>query len=196
MNPSGVIAKSLDGRIFGGLEVSGYELPEDFSRLPLIVKNLIRKVKPDIVIGMGWDFVSKIKIERITLNVQSSIFGDAMIPDNFRHTPSGGSIIRNGQLALQASLPAEKIVKRLSREKIPAYVSYQAGTHCCNTVMYSEIFYSQKRDRKSMAGFIHIPPVPEMKVKRIGLTPMKLEKEKNAIQTALKVSRDHFRSLH
>ena len=194
MNPSGKIAKSLDKSTYGELEVVGYELPEDFNKLPRILSNLIRRLRPDIVIGTGWDYVSKIKVEKISLNIQNSVFGDATVPDNYNHRPKGDEVITRAELALRSNLPAEKIVSNLNKKRIPAFVSYQAGTHCCNTVMYSAIYYSQRTNQKTIAGFIHIPPVEEMNVKRAGSSPMKLERETSAIENALETCRDYVNS--
>lgn len=190
MNPSGVIAKSLDNSSLGDLDVSGSELPEDFYKLPSLMKRLVKKVKPDIVIGTGWDYISKIKVERVALNVQNSEFGEVVVPDNYNHKPSGSEVIRRGELALRSTLPVEKIVENLNKKGIPAFVSYYAGTHCCNTVMYSAIYYSTKKKRDALAGFIHVPPVSEMKVKKAGTSPMKLDEEKRAIERALEICRD------
>jgi pyroglutamyl-peptidase len=194
MNPSGKIAKSLDKGKYGELRVAGYELPEDFYRLPKILSRLISKVRPDIVIGTGWDYVSKIKVEKVSLNIQNSLFGDLLIPDNYNHRPKGNEVIKRAELALRSSLPAEKIVVNLKRKMIPAFVSYQAGTHCCNTVMYSAIHYSKKTKRNAIAGFIHIPPVQEMGIKKAGTLPMRVEQETRAIEIALETSRDYLNS--
>jgi pyroglutamyl-peptidase len=193
MNPSGVIAKSLDKKRLGELEISGRELPEDFRRLPNILHRLIDGEKPDIVIGTGWDYVSQIKVEKISLNVQNSVFGDKVVPDNYNHKPKGNPIIDKGALALRATFPAEKIVESLKKRKIPATISYNAGTHCCNTVMYSAIFYSQSTKRsKAIAGFIHIPPIAEMKMKNPNIVPMTLEEETRAIEGAIETCRKYL----
>jgi pyroglutamyl-peptidase len=194
INPSGRIAKLLNNRRYGELEVVGIELPENFKKLPRILRDLITEVRPDIVIGTGWDYISQIKVERVSLNVQNAVFGDSTVPDNYGNVPSGNEVIKRGQLALTSSLPAEKIVERLEKRKIPAFISYQAGTHCCNTVMYSAIFHSRKTNRRAIAGFVHIPPVREMNVKRAGAFPMPFDREVNAIKIALETSRDYLSS--
>jgi pyroglutamyl-peptidase len=186
MNPSGLIAKSLNDSSIDELQISGYEIPEDFYKLPGVVKRLVETQAPNIVIGTGWDYISKIKVERIALNLQNSEFGEVTVPDNYNHEPNGREVIHNAALALRSTLPAEKIVSRLKKKGIPAYVSYHAGTHCCNTVMYSAIYYALKKNRKAQAGFIHIPPVSEMKIERAGTMPMTLDEERRAIEIVLR----------
>ena len=193
-NPSGKIARSLDKKKYGKLQVTGRELPEDFYRLPGILHSLIEKNRPDIVIGTGWDYISKVKVERISLNVQNSRFGDSIVPDNYKHTPKNNEVVKRGELALRSTLPAERIVANLTKRNIPAFVSYHAGTHCCNTVMYSAIYYSQRTQRKTIAGFIHIPPVEEMAVQGRGTSPMKLDHETAAIECALETCDSYLNS--
>jgi pyroglutamyl-peptidase len=188
INPSGLIAKSLDGVTFGELTVVGRELPEDFTTLPKIMHDLVRETKPDILISTGWDFISKLKIEKVALNVQNSEFGDKVVPDNKGNSPMGEEVIPKAPLGLRSTLPAEKIAKEMDAIKIPVYLSYNAGTHCCNTVMYSGIYYSQKAKPGSLSGFIHIPPTPEMKMQ--GNASMSQSREREAIERALIASRD------
>src|SRR5579862_9305 len=101
INPSGLIASSLDGVRIGNLEVTGRELPEDFANLPSIMRDLVREVKPDILISTGWDYISKFKIEKIALNVQNSEFGEKVVPDNKGNSPVGQDVIAKGPLALR-----------------------------------------------------------------------------------------------
>lgn len=192
MNPSGLIARSLHQTSIDELQVSGFEIPEDFCKLPAVVKRLVDKMAPDVVIGTGWDYTSKIKVERIALNIQNSEFGEVTVPDNYNHEPNGREVIHHGELALRSTLPADEIVFDLRKRKIPAFVSYHAGTHCCNTVMYCAIYYATKRKRKAIAGFMHIPPVSEMKVKNSGVSPMKVDEERKAIETALRTCKDYL----
>jgi pyroglutamyl-peptidase len=192
MNPSGLIARTLNENSIDGLQVSGYEIPEDFYKLPGVVKRLVDKVAPDMVIGTGWDYISKIKVECIALNIQNSEFGEATIPDNYNHEPNGREVIQHGELALRSTLPADEIASKLRKKRIPAFVSYHAGTHCCNTVMYSAIYYAARKKRNAIAGFMHIPPISEMKIKRTGLLPMKLDEERKAIEIALRTCKDYL----
>lgn len=188
INPSGLIAKSLDGVTYGELTVVGRELPEDFTTLPKIMRDLVREAKPDILISTGWDFISKIKIEKVALNVQNSEFGDKIVPDNKGNSPTGEEVISKAPLGLRSTLPAEKIAKELEAINIPVWLSYNAGTHCCNTVMYSGLYYSQKARPGSLSGFIHIPPTPEMKLQ--GTVSMSQSREREAIERALVASQD------
>lgn len=162
INPSGMIAKRLNGARIGELDVVGVELPEDFYRLPRLTGELIRKERPDIIISMGWDYTKQVKVEKVALNIMNSFFGDDVIPDNSGNKPKGEKIFKNGDFAIESSLPAEGIVLALKRSNIPATISYHAGTHCCNTTMYSFLYNLKKLKVKALSGFVHLPPLPEM----------------------------------
>ncbi|MDG6929526.1 MAG: pyroglutamyl-peptidase I [Nitrososphaerota archaeon] len=161
-NPSGMIARELDGKVVEGVEVVGRELPEDFFRLPRITSSLVEELEPDIIISMGWDYGRAIRVEKVAINVQQSDFGDKVVPDNAGNSPRGTPVLDQGQLAYAAGLPAERVVEALRKAGIPAVLSYHAGTHCCNTVMYSFLHSISSGRRNVMSGFMHIPPLREM----------------------------------
>ncbi|PSO03895.1 hypothetical protein B9Q13_06110 [Candidatus Marsarchaeota G2 archaeon ECH_B_SAG-G16] len=188
-NPAGVIAKSLDGAKINDLEVVGREIPEDFTKIPSVIKRLIAEVQPEIFLGLGWDYTKGIKVERIALNVMDSDFWGEIKPDNYGNTPHNQRIFERAPLALESTLPVDQIVQTLKNSGIFAFASYFAGTHCCNTVMYSALYYSRRSKR--IAGFVHIPPIPGM----FENTPtMELDQEKKAIELVLQVCRTHFKS--
>ncbi len=195
LNPTGKIANEIDGKSIDGMKIIGRELPEDFYRLPTTLRDLIRQFEPDVIVGIGWDYISKIKVEKIGVNVRNSTFGEEIVPDNYGNKPLGEEIVPGGATAIRATFPAEQIVVDLNKAGIPAYVSYNAGTHCCNTVMYSALHHLRSAGLQgSIAGFIHVPPTPEMGVKKTGITPMDYNMEREAIQKALETCAVYLKS--
>jgi pyroglutamyl-peptidase len=187
VNPSGLVARQLDSSNIRGVQVIGRELPEDFYQLPGIVQGLVRKIKPDIAISTGWDYISEFKVEKIALNVMNAKFGTRMVPDNVGNSPTDEVIVRKGPLALRATYPAEEIAKRLTSSGTHSRISFHAGTHCCNTVMYSLLYYSHKLRPGCLCGFIHIPPTSDMMIPNKEVKSTSLSKIKKAITTALEV---------
>lgn len=188
-NPSGMIAKELDGKVISDAQVVGRVLPEDFYKMNSIARKIVSEVKPDAVISTGWDYTRAIRVEKVALNIMNSFFADKIVPDNYGNKPNDESIVKNAPLALRSTLPADEIVKELKRNKIPATISYHAGTHCCNAAMYSFLH------QKITAGFIHVPPLPEMlKDKEERSIAMPLETQKRAIEIAVKVCAEHLSS--
>lgn len=191
-NPSGMIAEKLDREIVSGAKVIGKVLPEDFYSLPGIIKKIYEELKPDAIISTGWDYTKTVRVERVALNVMNSFFADSIVPDNYGNKPKDETIFKRGPLALKSTLPAEKIVEELRKNKIPASISYFAGTHCCNVAMYSFI-YSAKN---AISGFIHLPPLPEMVEKESYNTiTMPLDLQEKAIRIAIKATAEHLLTI-
>ncbi len=187
VNPSGMIAKDLDGKKFGKLNVIGRELPEDFYEIPKVIENLIRDIEPNIMISTGWDYISDFRAEKIGVNVMDDRFGEKRVPDNAGNSPTDEKVVERGPLALKSTFPGEQIVKALYEAGLPARLSYQAGTHCCNTVLYSTLYYARRLRPGSLCGFIHIPPIPEMKLRDKAVKSVSLSKETKAVELALTV---------
>jgi pyrrolidone-carboxylate peptidase len=86
-NPASTIAKELNRKTIGGIEVVGVEVPEDFYRLPKLASRILKRVSPKVVLSLGWDLTSAIKVEKIAINVMASDFGGHVVPDNYNHRP-------------------------------------------------------------------------------------------------------------
>ncbi len=184
LNPSGTIAKELNRKKFGRLEVIGLEVPEDFYSLPKLALSLVRKHRPDVVISLGWDYTPAIKVEKIALNVMNAEFGGEEVPDNSGNVPKGSPVVRSSPLAYTGTLPVESIVQDIRSAGIPVFRSYNAGTHCCNTIMYSFLRAAKTQKKKPLSGHIHLPPVPGMET-HLQVKPMELETERRAVEIAI-----------
>jgi pyroglutamyl-peptidase len=135
VNPSGLLAS----------EVGGHVLPVDFDRASRELRRLIRKNRPRAIVMMGLAPGRKrINLEVVALNLE--------------HHPRGWrSIRKNGPLALMSRLPVERLLGRLRRARIPATVSFHAGTFVCNRVFYEALTASTVP-----CGFVHVPPFTAM----------------------------------
>jgi pyroglutamyl-peptidase len=156
-NPAGEAALALDGRSAGGAAIVGRRLPVSYKRLAATLEGLIDELDPDIVISLGlWPGEPTIRIERIGINV-----ADFEIPDNegtlLRDQPVSG----NGGAALLATLPNRAIRDALLQAAIPARLSATAGTFLCNATLYTTLTHASRKGRPVLAGFIHLPYLPE-----------------------------------
>ena len=135
VNPSGQLAS----------EVGGHLLPVDFDRASRELRRLIRKERPRAIVLLGLASGRK----RINLEV---------VALNFEHHPRGWRRIRkSGPLAMMSRLPVERLLSRLRRARIPATVSFHAGTFVCNRVFYDALSASTVP-----CGFVHVPPFKAM----------------------------------
>jgi pyroglutamyl-peptidase len=46
--------------------------------------------------------------------------------------------------------------------KIPVKMSNSAGTYLCNHLMYESLYQIKKRRLRTIAGFIHVPPLEKV----------------------------------
>ncbi len=147
-NPSGGVAESLDGTSIGGCEVVSAVLPvvhgADIDR----VASLISEHEPVAVVCLGLHgSASALHVERVGINLK--VIDGADYP-----------IVEGGPDAYFSTLPTRAMVQRMEDVKVPARLTYSAGTFLCNHIMYSVLHLVAEDDLP--AGFIHVPPTPEL----------------------------------
>jgi pyroglutamyl-peptidase len=135
VNPSGRLASAVGGHV----------LPVDFDRASRELRRLIRKNRPRAIVMMG------LAPGRKRINLE-------LVALNFEHHPRGWRRIRkSGPLAQMSRLPVERLLGRLRQARIPATVSFHAGTFVCNRVFYEALAASTVP-----CGFVHVPPFRAM----------------------------------
>ena len=90
----------------------------------------------------------RIHLEAIGLNVGGS-----------SHEPMElhGTLVENGPIAYRSGLPLSLFVRELRRRRIPASVSYHAGTFLCNATLYLTHYLAEQHGLKTQSTFIHLP---------------------------------------
>ena len=120
--------------------------------------------------------------ERVAINIS-----DASIDDNEGNRPSDEPIESGAPTAYFSSLPIKKIVEKLKDEGIPAAVSNSAGTFVCNHLMYGVLNHIEKNGLETVAGFIHIPYLPEQVENKENMPSLPLDVSVKAVEIAVKV---------
>lgn len=185
-NPSGALARRLDGRTVDGVQVRGCVLPVARQRVQSALTEAIRQVEPDVVIVTG---VAPGRLapamERVAVNVL-----DFPIPDVDEQAPIDERVVVDGPSAYLSSLPIKAIVSRWLEEEIPGYVSNTAGTFVCNQTFY--LARHLLEDTSVAAGLLHIPATPKRAVVTAPPVPsMALELLERAVLTAAVVAARH-----
>ena len=149
-NPSGAVAESLNGSSIAGCEVVSAVLPvvhgADIDRVaPLILEH-----EPVAVVCLGLHgSASALHVERVGINLK--------VIDGVDYP-----IVEGGPDAYFSTLPTRAMVRRMEDAKVPAKLTYSAGTFLCNHIMYSVLHLIAERGDGLPAGFIHVPPTPEL----------------------------------
>jgi pyroglutamyl-peptidase len=73
----------------------------------------------------------------------------------------GSPVVTSGAAAYFSSFPVKDIVAKLKAAGIPAEVSYSAGTHLCNQMLYTTLHLIERHGLATRCGFVHLPYTPE-----------------------------------
>lgn len=149
-NPSGAVAESLNGSSIAGCEVVSAVLPvvhgADIDR----VASLVAEYEPVAVVCLGLHgSASALHVERVGINLK--------VIDGVDYP-----IVEGGPDAYFSTLPTRAMVRRMADAGVPARLTYSAGTFLCNHIMYSVLHLIAEREDGLPAGFIHVPPTPEL----------------------------------
>lgn len=153
--PSGELAKLWASEdLLDGAEVRAVVLQQVFRTCVKQACVEIDAFRPDCVLMYGAvptnDFV---RVERFALNVEHTVMGDnTKIPVHDR------PIVQGGPAAYETTLPYERLLGALDAGGVRARLSFHAGTHTCNDLMYGVLHYLRETGRSAVpAGFIHVP---------------------------------------
>ena len=155
INPSWEVARTLQGAVIAGAQVTAAQLPCVFAQALPALQLALAQHQPDIVLALGQaegrcDF----SVERVAINVQ-----DARIPDHAGAQPIDVPVIDGGPVAYFSTLPIKSLVAGLKAAGFAASVSQTAGTFVCN-----QVFYALQHTLAGLevhSGFMHLPLLPE-----------------------------------
>lgn len=165
-----------------GVELVKAEIPTVFYKSVDKVCNIIDEVLPDAVIMIGQaGGRSQITPERVAINIS-----DANIDDNEGNRPCDEQIMVGAPAAYFSTLPIKKMVEALKEKNIPAAISNSAGTFVCNHLMYGVLHHIEKKSYKTVAGFVHIPYLPEQTADKENAPSLPLETSTHAIEMIVK----------
>ena len=156
INPSELLARSLEGRLISGRLVVTHILPVETRPLRERLEEAIAADQPDLIIGMGVaGGRSAIALERVAVNVL-----DFNLPDNVGVMRKGDVISRGGPEARLSNLPFDRILEAWNENGVPGYLSNSAGTYICNQALYETLDLTENAVPPVLAGFIHLPYLP------------------------------------
>lgn len=165
-----------------GAQVIKLEIPTVFTRSTKVVEDAIVLHQPDVVLNIGQaGGRSHITVEKVAINL-----AEARIPDNDGEQPLDAKLVEEGETAYFATIPVKAIVAHLKDNKIPASISYTAGTYVCNSIMYNVLHLTKTKYPNIRAGFIHVPFATEQAVdKPVGTPFMSLAEIAKALELSI-----------
>ena len=166
-----------------GAVIEKCEVPTVFYKSVKVVEEKIEAFHPDAVLMIGQaGGRDKITPERIAINIS-----DTRIADNEGNCPCDEPIVLDAPAAYFSTLPIKAIAEAIAASGIPSEISNSAGTFVCNHLMYGVLNYIEARRYDCIAGFIHIPFLPEQVADKPAMPSLPLEIDVRAIETAIGV---------
>ncbi len=186
INPSGVVAESLDGKQVSGFRICGVVLPVEWGATKEVMESTICRIDPVMILSLGLSSGRPdMNVEKVAVNYMSQA------KDNKGNLPDGSKICGQGPDAYFATIPVEDVVDGLRGKGIPARLSLSAGGYLCNYTFYVASKYVAEKGRREEVpvGFIHVPATPEMVAKSgRSIASMDLGMIEEGVLTAIGVS--------
>jgi pyroglutamyl-peptidase len=158
VNPSGEVAKQLDGRVIGDCVVRSVILPVQHEAARAVVAPLLEAPGLVAVVHLGLaGGRARISLERVAVNVM-----DYSRPDAHGQILRDVACVEDGPPAYFSTLPLRDMLTALNEEGIPAMISNTAGTFLCNDISYTTLHAVDERALAIPIGFIHLPFLPSM----------------------------------
>lgn len=168
---------------FDGAIIEKCEVPTVFYKSVKEVTERLEKLRPDAVLMIGQaGGRDKITPERVAINIS-----DARIVDNEGNRPSDEPVVEGAPAAYFSTLPIKAIAEALNKSGIPSAISNSAGTFVCNHLMYGVLHHIATRGYDCIAGFIHIPFLPEQVADKPSMPSLPLDVDVRAIEIAIRV---------
>lgn len=156
-NPAQLVVETLEDQPFPGCTVIPIKMPVDTHGLYNRVEGALAMHNPDAWIGVGVaPSATMIRAEMIGVN-----WRHFSVPDAEGVTTDLLPIIEGGPDAYSADLPNKALVDAIMAAKIPAALSFSAGTHLCNQMLYTVRHLVKTKGYGTLSGFIHVPQTPE-----------------------------------
>ena len=182
INPALEAVKQLHGQTIAGAKVVCAQLPVVWDTvLPKFIAAL-NEHQPDVVISIGQaGGRAKITPEYIGINLTNGKDNDGVVRVAEPIAPGAPD-------GYFTTLPVVQMVAAMNEAKIPAAVSYTAGTYLCNYMAYVARHHIVINNLNIKSGFIHIPYLPEQVTDKSANTPsMPLEAIVAGLRECIKV---------
>lgn len=158
VNPSGEVAKQLDGRVIGDCAVRSVILPVQHEAARAAVAPQLRAPGLAAVMHLGLaGGRARISLERVAVNVM-----DYSRPDAHGQVLRDVACVAGGPPGYFSTLPLRSMLAALTEEGIPAAISSTAGTYLCNDISYTTLHALGGRALAIPTGLIHLPFLPSM----------------------------------
>ena len=155
-NPATLVMRGVEAQEWPGHNLIALEVPVRTHDLHDLIDTTLREHRPDIWLGIGVAAgAPTLRLEMVGTN-----WRDFDVPDAAGVCMSCEPVIEDGPAAYEATTPNAQIVGAIRSAGVPAIVSYSAGNHMCNQMLYTTRHLSERHGLETMCGFLHVPLTP------------------------------------
>ena len=189
-NPAELIVEELQRRDWPRCHLVTLKIPVATNELYDRIEKALLDHKPEAWIGLGVAPNSAfIRAEMVGVN-----WRHFSVPDASGVTTDLLSVIEGGPDAYNAKFPNKSVVEAIKAAKIPAVLSFSAGTHLCNQMLYTTRHLIEMHDLDALCGFLHVPQTPEHVAKQGPTETSAASMSVTMMTEAVVVSIDHVTS--
>ena len=137
---------------FADHDVIGEVLPTEWRMAPEALMRLLDGRRAVLALHFGVsNNADGFQVELIGRNVRGGK------KDAAGELPATTRVVEEGPALLASTLPAEYILARLARLKIPCRASIDPGDYLCNALLYHSLNVARDMPHPFVAGFVHVP---------------------------------------
>lgn len=182
INPSWEAVQLVSVQWTGQARLHVAQLPVEFAESAERLRAIVGLLQPDIIVATGLaEGRTAVTPEVVAINRI-----DARIPDNAGAQPVDAPVVAGGADGLFATLPVKAMVAAMREARVPAALSYSAGTFVCNSTFYALMDLIARQQRSMIGGFVHVPAMPQSRPDRDQPT-MSVETIAKGLEAALMV---------
>lgn len=127
-------------------------LPCEWTAAPERLAELLENARAVLALHFGVSHTAQgFDVELTSHNVRQPVH------DAAGELPATACIAETGPARLATTLPAERILARLSHLGLPCRSSHDAGGYLCNTLLYHSLTVADQRGGSFLSGFVHVP---------------------------------------
>ncbi|MGM0578956.1 MAG: hypothetical protein ACQEXJ_24755 [Myxococcota bacterium] len=151
-NPSGWLARRLDGSMLAGRPVVGVELAVSYEEVRRRIPALVSELRPVLAVSTGVGRPGAMRLERKARNAVRSREADVL-----GRTPVGEAVVPTGPPLRSCRWDAEALAGALSAPDLAVETSEDAGGYVCDAAFYVLVHHLPP---DVPGGFLHLPPTP------------------------------------
>jgi pyroglutamyl-peptidase len=151
INPSEIVATTLNNTNYQNFTIKGYVLPVNYTTAPQLMKSLIQKYDPTLIISLG------LAPGATTIRVETLCYNLRIEPEKNYPLLTLKKVNTAGPMIQKTTFDVDRTVNKIKEKNIPVEQSYYPGFYLCNAILYETLLYQSRKNESRPTGFIHIP---------------------------------------